>query len=165
VTPPGGSRSSWAVPASIVLAGLLVAAAVYLRPQPNAADAPSPGPSRLDPRARVASTSPPSPDVLARDFQIRVSQQARAAMEQQRPSYMRLCWSPIARDGGVNQAVYAVTLAIDAEGHEVSRTMSRMPGAPSRADVLDCLRALEGMSISIPAPGKPMQVTIEYNFP
>jgi hypothetical protein len=165
---PGGRppRASLAVPASVVLAGLIVAAAIYLRPAPNAADVPTPASSRVGPPAQaVIPPKQASSELLARDFEIRVSQQARAAMERQRPSYMKLCWTPMAGEGGQNQAVYAVTLSIDEHGHEVRRKVSPMPGAPSRTDVLDCLRALEGMSISILAPGKAMQVTIEYNFP
>ena len=148
------------IPGAIVVGFAMLGVAVYHGLTQREAPPPT---SSLAASTTAASTLPIA---TATGVPVNVVEaQARDAVAKEKESlYLPRCWIPLAAKGGPAKSTYSIQLAFAPDGRVIGRGFSEERGKDSRADVAECLRRLP-MTISVPPPGVPLQVTVALEFP
>jgi hypothetical protein len=137
-------RTTWATPAAIVLAAVIVALglAVGLRAPPS----PSP--------AAPATAAPPVD-------RARVARHAAEALAYHRPLLLDRCWRPAAPRPAA--AVFTFNLSFDARGEQVARGVVEEAGT-STPELTRCVVAVLP-PLRVPPPGAGVQVEVPLRLP
>lgn len=104
-------------------------------------------------------------ELLLRDRQLKIRDQAQNALNEQRPKYVKQCFKGFeAPGGGLNPpGSYEVTLAFDAAGKETSRKIVATQGVDEKQKA--CVMKLKQPPLSIPPPGEPSTTKVGLSLP
>jgi len=166
------ATSNLAVPISIVISSVVIAAGLYLglqrAPTPVVASA-APAPATPMTTAPIAATpqppappAPPAPPTA--EVQARATGNARQALEAMRPEFLRRCWTPaVAISPEPARLPLIFQMSFSPEGKLVVLGISDDPKI-SRVDVSTCLRSIP-LPLKIPAPGRSLQLEVPFTLP
>jgi hypothetical protein len=172
------SRNPLLLPASVVLAGVLVGLGLFLglRDRPAPAAAPT---TEAPARVRPAPAASPTAEASVRDdagappattstpaIQAEVDAAAAAAVAAERGRIVERCWKPSTRHDAEPRAITVrLRLGFDANGKVASFGVGESPD-PRRADVVACIRALESeLALTIAPPGTMVGTSLELELP
>ena len=154
----------WMLPLSIVCAGALIGAGLYLGLRR------APAPSSPPVATSAYAPEPPeagAPVVLAPPtaaLRAKVAADVLAALDQDRARLVRTCWEPsFKKDPKPARLTLALRFEFNPKGARVVSGVAEAD-APSRADVSECLRA-QDLVPSVPAPGTIVAVEVRWSLP
>jgi hypothetical protein len=107
-------------------------------------------PERIDPPGNVDARSAVEPAV-------------RAALEKHRQALLKSCWEPVAGKGAAT-GKFSVRVLIDADGHELTRSVRRDSG-PDDVKLIGCLGDTKKWPIQVPPPGMRVGAVVTLSFP
>jgi hypothetical protein len=158
-----------AVPASIVVAGGLIAAGLFFGLRASRPELPAPTPERPSVQETPVGPSPVSPAVHpprsttpAVDVDATAIAAATAAVEAAHAAWTASCWDT-ADTTTLKAGSYVAVLGFGANGKAIVAGVTEIREG-SDFDVARCLRTLVP-AITIPAPGKPVSVEIPFEIP
>jgi len=182
-------RGNAMMPAAVVLAGCIVAAAVYFGLAKRKTDAPVPPPTvaptvsasapagsfeypNQPPPPPAPSIVPPTPPATppassAVERELQLKNLAREAfITSDIPKMNEKCWLPALEklQGAARQAAYDLSVTFDAKGKEIKRTIEEKAIITAHPELTKCLKELEVPKLTIAPQGKEDTVSFQYYF-
>lgn len=147
--------SSPLIAGAIVLGSLAIAGAIYfgLRRTPLAVRQPA-----------LPVTVPDAALPVDPSLEERVTIEVAAAIEAQRPRFVRQCWPNEPAGPTMATSRHLFNISVDPQGREVGRGISD-PRGESRDDIGRCLRSIYDAPVRISPPGRPVSVVVTMTLP
>jgi hypothetical protein len=137
------SASNHSIAAAIVIAGAMIAAAIYLGLRTT-----QPAPAPPTPR--------PAPPALSLD---EVTREAIAALAYHRPELVSRCYPP----GERTPTSFMLNVTFDAQGSQLALGIEELPGTSTTA-ISNCI-ANHLPTLTVPPPGRQTRVEIPLQLP